>query len=306
MKSKEKDIAVIIVNYNSSDFTLECIRSIFSETSSQLAYQLIIVDNSSREEEAIKLKELEANPLADVIYSKTNLGFGGGNMLGASKANANHLFFLNNDCVLINDCLSTLLNFCNDNSEAGLCGPQQYSKEQKRINSFSYMPTPALKFLGPDVLRIFNPDKYPKRHKGYELPVQVELVSGAGLFFKTKAFQEIGGFDTNLFFYCEEEDLGLRLAKLGWAIYLVPEAKYIHFGGGSSSENLVMLKEYYISLMYFFRKHYSGVAYFFLKLLYAFKFFRKSLRNRNYKPFINLILRGAPMKESLRYKTKKD
>ena len=306
MRQEENDIAVIIINYNSSEFTLNCVSSIFAHTLAQVKFQIIIVDNASKPEETIKLKVLDAQPRVEVIYSKLNLGFGGGNMLGAEKASASYLFFLNNDCILLNDCLSKLLPFCRNNPKAGLCGGQLYSGEHKRISSFNYMPTPALKFLGSGFLKIFNPDRYPSRRREYSNPVKVELVSGSGLFFNAKAFNEIGGFDPNLFFYCEEEDLGLRLERAGWDIYVIPEAKYIHFGGGSSSENLMMLKEYYISLMYFFRKHYSAPAYFFLRLLYAFKFLRKSFSNKNYFPFIGFILRGAPMKESLRYRASKN
>jgi GT2 family glycosyltransferase len=301
MEPHEKDIAVIIINYNSSDYTLDCVRSIFAQTNKELDYQLIIVDNASKPEDAIKLRGLESDSRIDVIYSKKNLGFGGGNMLGAGRSNARYLFFLNNDCILLNDCLRILADFCDRNPKTGLCGGQLYSEDHKPIGSFSYMPTPALKFLGPGLLKIFNPPKYPSRHKQHSNPVKVELVSGSGLFFRTDAFNEIGAFDLNLFFYCEEEDLGLRLEKARWDIYFVPEAKYIHFGGGSSSENLVMLKEYYISLMYLFRKHFSGVAYFFLKILYALKFLRKSLKNKRYFPFVGFILRGAPNQESLKY-----
>ena len=301
MNSVEKDIAVIIINYNSSEFTLQCVKSIFDQTSKTVSYQLIIVDNASTPEESKKLKALNDNPLISIIYSKLNLGFGGGNMLGLKNANARYLFFLNNDCILLNDCLSEMLHFCKSNQHVGLCGGQLYSGDRKPISSFNYMPTPALKFLGPDILRLFNPQRYPSRHRQQVETVKVELVSGSGLFFNSIAFDEIGGFDLNLFFYCEEEDLGLRLKKANWDIFFIPEAKYIHFGGISSSENLVMLKEYYISLMYVFRKHYSKAAYFFLKLLYALKFLRKSFMDKRLLPFIGFVLRGAPMTESLRY-----
>lgn len=302
MEQPEKDIAIIIINYNSSEFTLNCVDSIFSYTSQKLSYQLIIVDNASKQEEVLKLKNLEDNPFIQILYSKFNLGFGRGNMLGAEKAHARYLFFLNNDCVLLNDCLSILEEFCSKNPGTGMCGAQLYSEKQERIRSFNYLPTLAVKFIGPGFLRLFAPLRYPKRQKVYINPVKVDIVSGSGLFFNNNAFKEIGGFDPNLFFYCEEEDVGERLKEMKWDVYFIPDAKYIHFGGGSSSENFIMLKEYHISLMYFFRKHYSVVSYFFLKILYALKLLRKSLRNRKYLPFVGFIIKGAPMKYSLRYR----
>ena len=302
MEKTSKDVAVVIINYNSSAFTLDCVKSIVSQTGAGTSYQIVVVDNASRPEEILKLQDLEGQPDLHLIYSKENLGFGRGNMLGAEQADARYLFFLNNDCVLLNDCLTILSNFCDGEPSVGLCGAQLYSEKQERIRSFGYLPTPALKFLGPAVLRLFDPKRYPKRDKEYHVPVKVDLVSGAGMFFRGAAFKEIGGFDPNLFFYCEEEDLGQRLRNRGMQVCFVPQAKYIHFIGGSSSENLVMLREYYISLMYFFRKHYSGVSYFILKLFYSFRFLKKSLTNKRYFPFVGFILRGAPMKFSLRYR----
>jgi GT2 family glycosyltransferase len=302
MEQARKDVAVVIINYNSSGFTLDCVRSIVSQTASETSYQIVIVDNASRSEEVEKLKALDSEPDLQVIYSEENLGFGRGNMLGADMADARYLFFLNNDCVLLNDCLTILKDFCGRQPSVGLCGAQLYSENHERIRSFGYLPTAALKFLGPAVLRLFDPGRYPKREKKYQAPVKVELVSGSGLFFSEAAFREIGGFDPNLFFYCEEEDMGQRLQDHALDVYFVPEAKYIHFIGGSSSENFVMLQEYYISLMYFFRKHYSALAYFFLKLFYSFRFLKKSLKNKRYLPFVGFILRGAPMKSSLRYR----
>jgi GT2 family glycosyltransferase len=302
MKEPTSDVAVIIINYNSSRFTLDCVESIISQTSPNCRYEIIIVDNASRHEELIELKTLESHPHLKVIYSDVNLGFGAGNMLGAEGAGARYLFFLNNDCVLLNDCLTILKNFCDNDSSVGLCGAQLYSEKRERIRSFGYLPTPALKFLGPAVLRLFAPHRYPKRDKEYTDPVKVELVSGSGLFFNTNAFREIGGFDPNLFFYCEEEDLGQRLRNIGLNVYFVPEARYIHFIGGSSSENLVMLREYYISLMYFFRKHNSRGSYILLKAFYVFKFLRRSFGNKKYLQFAAFIFRGAPMECSLRYR----
>lgn len=302
MNLSEIDAAVIIINYNSSDYTLNCIQSISEHTSREVRYQIVVVDNASRTEEIQKLRTIEDQPNIHIIYNDRNLGFGTANMIGVNHCDARYFFFLNNDCLLLNDCIGILKDFCDKNPQTGMCGPQMYSGTGDKRLSFNYTPTPALKFLGPSFLRIFQPARYPKRKRDYDYPVKVDLVPGSGLFINSKAFKEIGGFDPNLFFYCEEEDLAERLREHKWDVYFVPDAQYIHFGGGSSDANLVMLKEYYISLMYFFRKHYSWFSYILLKLLYACKLIKKSLADKRYLPFVGFILSGAPLKDSLRYR----
>ena len=44
------EVAVIIINYNSSDYTLQCVNSIIEKTNSELNYQIVIVDNASEME----------------------------------------------------------------------------------------------------------------------------------------------------------------------------------------------------------------------------------------------------------------
>ena len=46
-----KDFAAIIINYNSSQFTANCIRSILDKTADTLNYEIIVVDNGSSKED---------------------------------------------------------------------------------------------------------------------------------------------------------------------------------------------------------------------------------------------------------------
>src|SRR5919112_202684 len=66
------DLSIVIVNWNSSDFLLECIASILAYTRG-IAYEVIVVDNASSEED---LARLEAGARdAVIIRSRDNLGF---------------------------------------------------------------------------------------------------------------------------------------------------------------------------------------------------------------------------------------
>jgi len=104
-----KDISVILINYNSSSFTINCIESIIEHTSSSLSYEFVVVDNASHWDDYTalrnKIKELNLSNL-QLIRSKYNTGFGGGNMHGIQFANGKYYAFVNNDTLLQNDCLN--------------------------------------------------------------------------------------------------------------------------------------------------------------------------------------------------------
>lgn len=72
------DVSVIIVNYNTRKITINCIDSIFAQTSG-LEFEVILVDNASTDGS----KEwFEKDDRITYIYSKKNLGFGCANNLG--------------------------------------------------------------------------------------------------------------------------------------------------------------------------------------------------------------------------------
>lgn len=299
------EVAVILINYNTSQYTLDCINSIRKQTTS-IRYQIVIVDNNSKAEEFVKLQSLNSDEQIQLIRSKLNVGFSGANMIGVQHANADYYYFLNNDTILLNDCLGILHRFMESTPDAANasgemtngCGVYEYN--------FRYFPTLSLKLFGSGLLRIFKADKYPSRHVRFKKPTRVDLVNGSSMFIRAIPFEAIGGFDTNYFLYCEEEDIALRLSRQGRFTYLVPEAQYQHFENKSSqSENVIrlpFLKEFYISFLYYFGKNYSGWYRTSIRLLYFFKTLRKFYKNTDYVVLAWFILRGAPVKESLRFK----
>ncbi|CAA9270008.1 MAG: hypothetical protein AVDCRST_MAG95-2713 [uncultured Adhaeribacter sp.] len=298
-------VAVIIINYNSSAFTLNCLKSIKEQTAAGLRYQIVVVDNNSR---AGDYEDLQAQVGGEkdvkIIRSIVNLGFSGGNMLGLQHAQAEYIYFLNNDCELLNDNLSLLYQFMKANPSAAICIGQMFNGNRNFQHSFNHFPTLALAIFGTTFLRKLSPEKYPRKRNRYEKPIRVQSVSGSAMFIDTEKFAQIGGFDTNYFLYCEEEDVCFNLNKQGYQAYLVPAAQFIHYMGQSTNRSFAIEREFYISLLYFHRKHHSLPEYMVLKLLYFLNNIRKVFRHKIHLKLALCILRGAPMKYSLRHTQK--
>lgn len=299
------DIAVILINYNSSEHTINCIRSIIEKTSKNLRYQIIITDNCSEKEDYLKLKsfcDTGAIPNLQLHRNPINSGFGGGNMYGAQFANVHYLAFINNDTLLINDCLSILKTTLDANPEIGIAGAQAFKENGDFMISLDHFASPAREIFGRKFLEIINPKKYPKRKKRYTEPVQVNFVPGSFMFVRATDFNAIGGFDTNIFLYYEETDLCIRLANQSKFAYLVPEAEFIHFHGASTERSLAIKKELKISLLYIMRKHYGYFGHKIVWLFFILKYFFSSIfKPKNWSLF-TLFLTGAPLSKSLKMK----
>ena len=98
-------VSIITVNYNGLADTCEMIASFRKHETHP--YEIIVVDNGSRMPEAdeIKLRYPEVK-----VVQNTNTGFAGGNNAGLTVAEGNYLFFLNNDTIIKEPILETLIH----------------------------------------------------------------------------------------------------------------------------------------------------------------------------------------------------
>lgn len=308
-----RKVSIILLNYNSHQFTYDCVDSIVERTAiaadNGIEYEIIIVDNNSTISDYEALKPIVkpdrySGLQIKLMRSRINLGFSGGNMLGVQLANpqSTYYYFLNNDCVLRTDVCRQLADFMDATPDAGLCGAQMFAGDGSREITFGYLPTLGSKILGHGFVRMLNPALYPNLRQVYTEPIQVPFVMGSTLFVRASAFNQIGGFDVAHFLYVEEEDLAKRLMMKGFKSYLVPQAEYVHFTGQSTIRNYDIEKEYYISLFHYFRKYHSWPERALFRAYYFIKNGRKFRQNKIYARLAWFIGKGSPIRESLRYR----
>ena len=294
-------ISVITVNYNSSDFTIKLFQSLQKHTDKAIDYELIIVDNASEQNEKEKLLVLENEKNIQLIFNRKNTGFASGNMLGIQYSSAEYYFLLNNDTELKNDVLSTFYNYALLHKDCALLTAQLHHNDGSITTSFKKFPTLANKLFGNALVRLFVENDFPSNKAHLKEPTDVGVVSGSCMFFVADIFDNIGGLETLFFLYCEEEDISKRIWDAGYKVRFIPEAKLIHYEGGSTERNFAIEKEYYISYYLLLDKHFGYCASRILKFLTLFKLFRRSFRSSYYFKLFTFVLRGAPVKESLRY-----
>lgn len=299
------DLSIIIINYNTHSYTVACIKSILEHTNNSINYDIRVVDNNSNNEDVEKLEagiKILNDRRIKLLKNYTNLGFGGGNMLGCQFSKAKYYTFLNNDCLLLNDCFSILIDAMDSNKEFGICGPQSYKENGEILPTLDHYSSPQKELFGRYILEKINPKKYPKRKKEYTKPQRGQFVSGSFMMVKSSDFWEVGGFDSNIFLYHEETDLCLRLEKISKFAYLIPTAKFIHFHGASTPKSIEIKTELKLSLLYVIRKHYGYFYHKFLLTYLQVKYYIKSLQKPKYKYLSKVLMNGGKMKDSLKYK----
>ena len=294
------DISVVILNYNTSSYTLKCVDKVLEKTTSELEIELIIIDNDSEEKDYQNLRnKLDTSQNVSLFRSNTNTGFGGGNNLGFTKVNSKYVLFLNNDAFLMNDCLKILYDFMEANANAGVGGAQNYDEHYNFVPSFDHDKDLRKMIFGRSFLKKIDPERYPDRETEYHTPQQVDWVNGAFLFLRTSDFQKIGRFDPQIFLFFEEMDICQRLRKLNKFAFLVPEAKILHYQGKSTGRNKRLCQEGLISFLYITKKNKGLLSQLVLRMYYIFTIIFKPKKWDYFK----ILTAPNPKKYSLRTKT---
>jgi GT2 family glycosyltransferase len=249
------DVSILIVSYNTREMTLECIRSILRETVRHDC-EIIVVDNNSNDGSA----EAVACEFPDVrlIRPRANLGFAGGNNFAAQNANGLRLLLLNPDTVVLDGAVDRILDFAKKNPEARIWGGRTvFPDGSANVSCWKDMTLwscicRALGFtwLCPSS-RIFNPESIHLWHP-LDCERQVDVVVGCFLLIDHDLWRKLGGFNPAYYMYGDEVDLCLRARRLGARPLYSPEARIIHYGGGSepcSEDKLIKIFRGRITVM---------------------------------------------------------
>ena len=229
-------VSIIAVNYHSRDLITHLKKSL--QESRFYNYEFIVIDND-----------------------KKNIGYGPAVNQGASRARGEYLFVLNPDTLAFPDTLSTLVDFLDTRPDAAIAAPLLFDSQN---NPYPWVGTQKLTPLQGILSLSFINKLWPNHGFWVETkhlysPVEIGVAPGTAFLIRKSVFNRIGGFDPKFFLYFEESDLCLRIRRLGEKIFLLPQAKLIHYWGKSTPHSPAINKIFAASRYYYFRKHFGLV-----------------------------------------------
>ncbi len=258
LKRNNIEVSVIIVNFNSEENTLNCIKSI-KNSRMRFPYEIVVVDNGSRKVLQKYLKSLGAN----IKYLKSdNHGYGAGNNFGIKHSHGKYIMILNPDSLVLHDAINTLKEFLEKNDNCAIAAPNLYDKNHRLFPQMgSRELTPARAIFSLSLINKILPNnpvsrKYYLRDVSRNVIREADAVPGSAFMIRRDVFERVGGFDEKMFMYFEESDLGKRVKSVGYKLYFVPEAKVIHDWVPVKKESELGV-HFRNSRFYYFKKHFG-------------------------------------------------
>lgn len=232
------EVSILLVNWNTREMTLECLASIYRETT-RCRFEVIVIDNGSVDGSAAAIAE--QFPQVRLMAEEVNHGFGRATNIQAKEARGQRILLLNTDTVVLDHAIDNLVEFADTQPQARIWGGRTLFGDR------SLNPTSCWGLLTPwNVISravglkllfsnspLFNDREYPGWAR--DSVREVGIVTGCLFLVDADFWRELGGFDSRFFMYGEEVDFCYRARRAGARPMITPAATIVHYGGGSST-----------------------------------------------------------------------
>lgn len=229
-----KKLAVIILNWNGEKLLQQFLPTAVKFTEGD-EVDLIVADNGSSDN---SINWIESNfPDLKIIRLERNYGFAEGYNRAIDRTRYPFTILLNSDVEVTEGWWKPLLDFLEENPDAGAVQPKIKSYLNKDYFEYAGAAGGYLDSLGYPYCRGRLFDKTEKDEGQYDSdPADVCWASGAALGLRTELYLKLGGLDSCFFAHMEEIDLCCRMLTAGYRVCAISDSQVYHLGGASLNQ----------------------------------------------------------------------
>lgn len=249
------EVSIIIINYNTYNYTSKCIQSVLTHTQ-HLQFEIILVDNASTECDPELFKQ--QFPKISLIKSSRNLGFSGGNNLGIKIARGKYILLLNSDTELVDNSIKYVYDhFLSDQFLGAVTVRITYPNGVSQPAAKPFFSLERHFLESTRLCRVFK-QRFQKLNVqyNYQESFECDWIWGTFFYFPKKNLELMGGKLTETFFmYCEDIEWSWIFKKYGLKNYHLADRSIIHHVGISTNikrrnrlltqSHLKFVKKYY-------------------------------------------------------------
>ncbi len=275
MKYRSPSVAIIILNWNSKEYTEQCLASLNKMDFRK--FSVFVVDCGSNDNSQKHL--LNCFPWITLIECDRNPGAAAGRNLGLAKAmndSFDYFLFLDNDTEVSASFLTELISAAESKKNYSIFAPMIYFYGME--SKIWYAGGRLSQFRGVPIH-----DGFKKRETiQHSKAKQVGYIPSTAMLNRRSVIESLKKMDETFFVYGEDADWYLRASKLGFKGYYVPNAKVWHKEGVTRKNKGNRFRKYLSTrnIMYLVYKHNSKLS-FFLFIIY-FTFIRMSIHSFKY------------------------
>ena len=260
---------MVVLSWNTKDLVRECLEAL-EKDGFPGSREVILVDQASTDGSA-SMVESEF-PWVRLVRAEKNLGYAGGNNLGAERARGRWLCLLGSDTRVRPGALEGLVSFLERNEDYGAAAPMLVNPGGTVQRSCMNFPGVFTALTFDNIFSRFPPgkwiqDRYYMRGFEHLEARDVDQPPGTCLVLFRTEFRAMGGMDPALFLFFNDVDLCRRLRLAGRKIRYLPSSVVEHRGGASTARYGRMAVQWQLDRLAYYRKWYGKWVGPLLKLL---------------------------------------
>ncbi len=230
----DRNVSVIILNYNHADTTLECLDAL-ELARSPLIREIIVVDNGSIPEDVAILRARRRRSDFVLVEVGINRFFSEGNNIGAGFAHGDYIVFLNNDAFVEPGWIEALADCMRADPTVAAVGPM-FLYPDGRIQEVGSVALPTGDIVQVGKGSVWGPDHF-------DTACTVDFCSAACLMMRRADFVKVGGFGFEWEpAYYEDVDLCLKLWTQCGKVKVNPAARVVHIESKTTSDRALQLQ----------------------------------------------------------------
>jgi len=224
-------VAIAILNWNGKKFLAEYLPLVMKYSTPEAGASVVVIDNASTDDSISYLNE--HFPDVTLVELDKNYGFAEGYNRGLARIEAAYYLLLNSDVKVTPGWLSPLFDFMNNNKECAAVMPSIRSLTRPEYFEHAGAAGGFIDKYGYPFCRGRVFSYLEKDNSQYSSNIPVFWTTGAAMLVRSSLWHKYGGFDNLFFAHMEEIDFCWRLKNAGHKLYVVPESKVFHYGGGA-------------------------------------------------------------------------
>jgi N-acetylglucosaminyl-diphospho-decaprenol L-rhamnosyltransferase len=231
-------VSVVVLSWNTRELLARCLQSLRGQAA-EVPLEVIVVDNASADGSA----DMVAHDFPEVVLlrNERNEGYAIGNNQGAARARAELLLLLNSDTEARPGAIGTLARFLDTHPQHGACAPRLERPDGTPQRSCKTFPTLLTAVFYDTVFDRWFPSnatlpRYEMRDFDHLSSRDVDQPPAAALLVRRALWEQLGGFDPELWLFYNDVDFCRRLRAAGHEIAYVAEARVLHHEGRSTAQ----------------------------------------------------------------------